>query len=249
MSNWPCRSREDVRVRQSQPISRWARSRPQEFVDADLAPFSSTLSVMEEAPGDRSDTGPQCRPVTLFGNPVLRQKATPVTDFGESVKSLVDELFATMYSIPTGVGLAANQIGRSESVFVFDCKDGLAGCVVNPRVELIGSELQRDWEACLSLPGVDMETTRHEACRVSGFDADGVPVSYEGDGLRARCFQHETDHLRGLLYIDLHSVRARKKIDAEMKKLDWYGRPALDPTTEMYRMSQSSEESSSQATE
>jgi len=182
------------------------------------------------------------QPVTLYGNPVLRQKAEPVETFDAALETLIKQLFDTMYSISTGVGLAANQIGRREAVFVFDCHDGLSAAVVNPTVEIVGSELEEHWEACLSLPGVDMWTARSERCIVRGKDIHGDDIEYEGDGLRARCFQHETDHLRGGLYIDLHPVRARKKIEAEMKRLEWWGLQSVDPTSEMYKKTQLGEE-------
>jgi peptide deformylase len=182
---------------------------------------------------------PNCRPITLYGSPVLRQRAVPVTRFDESIEMLVSELFDTMYSISSGVGLAANQIGRPESVFVFDCRDGLAAHVVNPVLQITGDELQEDWEGCLSLPGVDLTTVRYERCTVTGQDLHGDLVSYEGERFRSRCFQHETDHLRGILYVDLHPVRVRKKLEAEMKKMDWYGSLAMDPRSETYREAQS----------
>jgi peptide deformylase len=182
---------------------------------------------------------PDCCPVTLYGNPVLRQKATVVTEFDESVESLIGQLFDTMYSIGSGVGLAANQIGRPESAFVFDCRDGLAAHVVNPILQITDTELQDDWEGCLSLPGVDLSTVRFERCRVSGQDMHGEPVCYEGEGFRSRCFQHETDHLRGVLYVDHHPVKVRKKLESEMREMDWWGRLALDPRSETYKEAQS----------
>ncbi|MFZ0666602.1 MAG: peptide deformylase [Acidimicrobiales bacterium] len=183
-----------------------------------------------------------CQQIVLYGNPVLRQEAKPVTVFDETIEKLIQELFDTMYSIDIGVGLAANQIGRSESVFVFDCHDGLAAAVVNPVVETVGKELQYGWEGCLSLPGFDLETTRYEQCKVHGFDAQGQPVTYEGEGLRSRCFQHETDHLHGMIYIDRHSVRTRKKADSLMRATDWYGHMSLDPRSDMYRQAQAEED-------
>lgn len=185
--------------------------------------------------------GDDCQSITLYGNPVLRQKATPVVSFGEGIEKLVSELFDTMRSIDIGVGLAANQIGRSESVFVFDCRDGAPGHVVNPSVEPIGTELQDGWEGCLSLPGMDLRTSRYMRCRVTGQDMHGNPVSYEGEGVRSRCFQHEADHLRGVLYVDLHPVRTRKKVEKEMRSMEWYGYQSLDPRSEIYREAQSDE--------
>jgi len=183
-----------------------------------------------------------CQPLTLYGNPVLRQRAEIVTEFDQTLQSLIDQLFDTMYSIGSGVGLAANQIGRSESVFVFECRDGLAAAVVNPTVERNGTGLQDGWEGCLSLPGLDLETTRYLRCTVSGQDAHGAPVAYEGTGFRSRCFQHETDHLRGMLYVDHHPVKVRKAIEAEMKTTEWFGHLSLDPRSEIYRRAQDDDE-------
>jgi peptide deformylase len=194
---------------------------------------------MSDAPTPPADpTVPTCAPVTLWGNPVLRTRCTPVTVFDAQVQRLVDQLFETMYAIPTGVGLAANQIGRTERVFVFDCRDGLAAAVVNPVVSVIGPDLQEGGEGCLSLPGMGLTTVRAERCRVTGTDARGNEVSYEGEGLRARCFQHEADHLRGKLYIDLHPTKLRKRVEDEMRSTEWFGLDALDPRSEEYREAQ-----------
>ncbi len=178
------------------------------------------------------------RIITLWGNPILRQAATPVTTFDKSMIKLVDELFETMYAIETGVGLAANQIGRSESVFVFDCQDDLAAHVFNPVVEPIGTAYQDGAEGCLSLPGFELDTIRLEKCRVRGQDMYGAEVVYEGTGLRSRCFQHEADHLAGRLYIDCHDEQTRADIEVDMAASAWYGKDSLDPESKLYRRSQ-----------
>lgn len=198
---------------------------------------------MSDAPTPPADppTG-SCRPVTLWGNPVLRKRCTPVTVFDAEIQRLVDELFETMYAIPTGVGLAANQIGRTERVFVVDCRDDLVAAVVNPVVTTIGPDLQEGGEGCLSLPGMGLTTVRAERCRVTGQDPKGNEISYEGEGLRARAFQHETDHLNGKLYIDLHPTKLRRRVEDEMRAAEWFGRDALDPLSEEYRRAQDDDE-------
>ncbi|QGG94573.1 peptide deformylase [Actinomarinicola tropica] len=198
------------------------------------------MSATEPTSSDHDHGG--CAPVTLWGNPVLRKRCTPVTVFDGEVQRLVDQLFETMYAIPTGVGLAANQIGRTERVFVFDCRDGLAAAVVNPTVTVLDADLQEGGEGCLSLPGMGLITTRALRCRVTGQDATGAEIAYEGEGLRARCFQHETDHLNGKLYIDLHPTKVRKRLEDEMRAAEWFGEPALDPTSESYRRAQGDDE-------
>jgi len=179
--------------------------------------------------------GRGCEPITLWGNPVLREQTKPVKVFDASIKKLVDQLFETMYAIDVGVGLAANQIGRTEAVFVFDCRDGLIGHVVNPVVERVGLEIQDGEEGCLSLPGFGAPTVRFLDCRVRGQNAKGDDIVYEGTGLRARAFQHETDHLHGKLYIDRLNVDIRSDIEDEMMASDWYGRDSLDPKSKLYR--------------
>lgn len=200
-----------------------------------------SMSDTEPTTSDPAASG-GCAPVTLWGNPVLRKRCTPVTVFDADVQRLVDQLFETMYAIPTGVGLAANQIGRTERVFVFDCRDGLAAAVVNPVVTVLDADLQDGGEGCLSLPGMGLQTTRALRCRVTGQDPTGAEISYEGEGLRARCFQHETDHLNGRLYIDLHPTKVRKAVEDEMRRSEWFGLDALDPTSEAYRRAQGEDE-------
>ena len=176
-----------------------------------------------------------CEPITLWGNPVLRETASPVTVFDASIKRLVDQLFETMYAIDSGVGLAANQIGRTQRVFVFDCHDDMPGYVINPVLEPIEVEAQTGGEGCLSLPGFALDTVRLLKCNVTGQDVNGSEIRYEGDGLRARCFQHEVDHLNGRLYIDHHPDDVRSDIEAEMRDTGWYGHNDMDPKSKLYR--------------
>ncbi len=181
--------------------------------------------------------GRKCEPITLWGNPVLRQVATPVTVFDRDIKKLVDQLFDTMYAIDIGVGLAANQIGRTDRVFVFDCRDDVEGYVINPVIEFAatGTTEQIGVEGCLSLPGEELVTTRIEACTVRGQDVRGNDISYEGTGLRSRCFQHEVDHLNGTLYIDHHPDDVRGELENKMRGEEWFGQHSIDPRSKLYR--------------
>ena len=92
-------------------------------------------------------------PITLYGNAILRRRAPDVVEFGTDLAALIDRMFETLYATEHGVGLSANQVGRTERVFIFDLRDGQIGHVVNP-VVTVGSELERDDEACLSVPGI-----------------------------------------------------------------------------------------------
>jgi peptide deformylase len=152
------------------------------------------------------------RPIRYLGDPVLRTVCDPVTTFDADLKRLVDDMFVSMYEA-RGVGLAANQIGVSRQVFVYDCADDdgerHVGHVINP-VLVSDGELVVGVEGCLSLPGLNFPTPRHAHAMVEGVDADGRPVRVAGTGELARCLQHETGHLNGKVYIDMLSGEARR---------------------------------------
>ena len=147
------------------------------------------------------------RPVTRYGEAVLHRPCARVESFGAGLEALVGDMFASMYAA-RGVGLAANQVGVGLRVFVYDCPDdsgeNQVGHVVNP--VLARSAFARPVagpEGCLSVPGQQAEVTRASVATVTGTDVHGSPVTVTGTGLLARCFQHETDHLRGIVYVDL----------------------------------------------
>lgn len=123
-------------------------------------------------------------------------------------------MFASMYAAE-GVGLAANQIGVSLQVFVYDCEDDRGvrhiGHVVNPVLTAEDGEIVTDDEGCLSIPGLHFPTPRFEHAVVEGVDMAGKPLRIGGTGNFARCLQHETYHLRGKLYIDFLAGRTRKE--------------------------------------
>ncbi len=147
------------------------------------------------------------RELRLIGDPVLRTPCLQVTEFDAALTALVSDLMDTV-SLPGRAGLAANQIGVSLAAFSYDV-DGARGYVVNPRLVATDGEYDGE-EACLSVPGVSAPRLRAAYARVEGVDVNGRPVAVEGTGELARCLQHETDHLRGELYIDaLEGVRRR----------------------------------------
>jgi peptide deformylase len=179
------------------------------------------------------------RPITRWGEPVMHRRLKRVSEFGDDLRSLVADMWATMYAAD-GVGLAANQIGIDRAVFVFDCPDDnqqmVKGVVCNPVVVSdVGPtrDLTEGDEGCLSLPGAFVELARPSWVRVEGFDEHGSPVAYEGDGLLARCLQHESDHLEGRVFGDRLPARARKKLYkrhesmAEHYPADWPVTPAI----------------------
>jgi peptide deformylase len=146
--------------------------------------------------------------IRIIGDPVLRTKAAPVRDFGPELAKLVADMDETMESVE-GAGLAAPQVGVSLRVFTY-LIDGQRGHVINPVLENSDDFQEDQVEGCLSIPGLGYPVQRRRWSRVTGVDVNGDPVSVEGEGLLARCFQHETDHLDGVLYIDHLSGDDRK---------------------------------------
>jgi len=163
------------------------------------------------------------RDIRLFGDPVLRTPAEPVTDFDLELRNLVKDLTETMIDAP-GVGLAAPQIGVGLRVFVYHVDDDEPGHLVNPVLKLEG-EPEEDDEGCLSLPGLQFPTPRAPRAIATGFNMHGDPVTVEGTELLARCVQHETDHLDGILFIDRLDPRQRKLAMKAIREAEWSGLP------------------------
>lgn len=170
-------------------------------------------------------TGGTVLPITRWSDPVMHQPTQAVTQFDDELRSLVRDMFATM-DAADGVGLAATQVGRSLAVFVYDCPDdnhvNQVGVICNPVIETPTGrdrKLESSDEGCLSFPGAYGPLARpdHAVCR--GQDAWGNDVEVTGDGLLARCLQHETDHLNGIVFGDRLSGRVRKKLNEQQESL------------------------------
>jgi peptide deformylase len=149
------------------------------------------------------------RPLRLIGDPVLRTPSDQVVRFDEALSRLVADLLDTV-RLPGRAGLAANQIGSSLAVFAYNV-DGQLGYVINPVLTETSGE-QDGEEACLSIPGVSASVPRAAHAVVTGVDLDRQPLNVAGDGDLARCLQHETDHLRGELYIDALAGEERRAV-------------------------------------
>jgi peptide deformylase len=137
--------------------------------------------------------------IRLFGDPVLKQRAREVDDLDATLAHVADDMIATMYAAP-GVGLAAPQVGVQKRMFVYDIGDG-PQVVVNPVIR----EARGEWtfeEGCLSVPELSWPIVRPKEVHLTGYDLDGNEVSVEGDELLGRVFQHELDHLDGVLLLD-----------------------------------------------
>jgi len=162
------------------------------------------------------------QPIRLFGDPVLRVPADPVVDFDKELRNLVKDLTETMMDAP-GVGLAAPQLGVSLRVFTYDVDD-VVGHLVNPVLDLTDEQLEDD-EGCLSLPGLAFPTKRSYGVVAKGFNMYGDPVTMEGTELLARCVQHETDHLDGILFIDRLDRDQHKLAMKAIREAEWSGEP------------------------
>lgn len=139
------------------------------------------------------------RKIVVEGDPVLKKKSRPVEKFDARLAELLDAMRQTLYSAE-GVGLAAVQVGVLRRVVVVDVGDGLLE-LVNPEIIEAEGE-QRESEGCLSLPGEYGETIRPAVVKVKAQNREGKWCIYKGDGLKARCFCHEIDHLDGILFTE-----------------------------------------------
>lgn len=186
------------------------------------------MPAMPDAP-EHAPHGPlpeagTVRPMTRWGDPVMHRPQQRVTAYDDSLRALVADMVATMYAAD-GVGLAACQIGVDLAVVVFDCPDEsderTVGVVCNPAVTLPEGrerQLDEDDEGCLSFPGAFVELARPDHATVTGFGLSGEPVTFSGDGLLARCLQHETDHTLGTVFGDRLSTKMRKKLQKAHEK-------------------------------
>jgi peptide deformylase len=155
------------------------------------------------------------QPLRLFGDPVLRTECDPVTRFDEATGRLVDDLLENVL-LPGRAGLAAPQIGVSLAVFSYNI-DGQHGYVINPVVAEASGEYDGP-EGCLSIPGVYADTVRPMRTVVTGVDRHGDPITVTGTGELSRALQHETDHLRGVLFIDRLTGQERKDALAQIRR-------------------------------
>ena len=156
--------------------------------------------------------------IRLFGDPVLRTPADPVTTFDKELRVLVRDLTETMIDA-NGAGLAGPQIGVGLRVFTYDV-EGVIGHLINPTLDLSDDEQDGD-EGCLSFPGLAFATKRAMRAVAKGSNMHGDPVVIEGTEMLARCVQHETDHLDGILFIDRLDPERRKAAMKVIREADW----------------------------
>lgn len=156
--------------------------------------------------------------IRILGDPVLREPAKPVEAFDRGLAQLAKDMIETMYDAP-GVGLAGPQVGISLQLFVFDDGEHGPTFIANPEL-LDGDGEITEEEGCLSIPGPYHPTSRFRAIRCRGLDVKGKAQEFVAEGLLARIFQHETDHLSGMLYIDRLDDEGRKSVLAELRRIE-----------------------------
>jgi peptide deformylase len=170
----------------------------------------------------RSGGNVAVKPIRLFGDPVLRTPAEPVRDFDAELRKLVSDLTETMADA-SGAGLAAPQIGVGLRVFTYHVDDD-TGHLINPSLDL-SEETETGEEGCLSIPGLLYPTARSAGVVAKGFNMHGEPVTLTGTAVLARCVQHETDHLDGVLFIDRLDPEQRKLAMKAIRDAEWFGNP------------------------
>lgn len=165
--------------------------------------------------------------VLKLGDPILRSVAGPVTAFDAHLRALGQDMLQTMHDAP-GVGLAAPQVGTPIRMFVYDDSEGDAGIVCNPVIIERSDETEFGEEGCLSIPGLYMEVERHVAITVEGQNVDGEAWVRKVEDFVARIWQHEIDHLDGILFIDRLPPEVRKEAMRRLRENDFEMRPPTE---------------------
>ncbi|HEY4608024.1 MAG TPA: peptide deformylase [Ilumatobacteraceae bacterium] len=155
--------------------------------------------------------------IRTYGDPVLKSKASEVSDINGKIARLVDDMFDTLYESDSGIALAAPQIGVQKQIFVWDVDDQQMA-IINPQIVESSGEWVYD-EGCLSIPGLYVEMLRPNHVLVRGYTVDGDEVEIEASELMGRLFQHEIDHLQGVLMFDRMTPEQRKEAMTEYRRL------------------------------
>ena len=155
--------------------------------------------------------------IRTYGDPVLKTKAAEVADINGKVARLVDDMFETLYESDSGIALAAPQIGVQKQIFVWDIDDEQMA-IINPQIIESSGEWLYD-EGCLSIPGLYVEMLRPNHVLVRGLTIDGDEIEIEASELMGRMFQHEIDHLHGVLMFDRMTPDQRKEAMKEYRRV------------------------------
>ncbi|HEX2782532.1 MAG TPA: peptide deformylase [Ilumatobacteraceae bacterium] len=155
--------------------------------------------------------------IRTYGDPVLKIKAAEVADINGKIAGLVDDMYETLYDSDSGIALAAPQIGVQKQIFVWDVDDEQMA-IINPQIVESSGEWVYD-EGCLSIPGLYVEMLRPNHVLMRGFTVDGDEIEIEASELMGRLFQHEIDHLHGVLMFDRMTPEQRKEAMQEYRRI------------------------------
>ena len=160
------------------------------------------------------------RSLVFYGNETLASVAEPVENIDGSIASLIDEMFKIMYK-EKGIGLAGPQVDFGKRIFVVDTGETKSQkfALINPVIKERSAKLEPYEEGCLSVPGINADVIRPESILISGYNREGKEIEIEANGILARVFQHEYDHLDGILFIDRIEKYIRDEIRTELKKI------------------------------
>ncbi len=158
------------------------------------------------------------RKIRKFGENILRKKAEEVRNIDDKILRIIKSMKETLISV-NGIGLAANQIGILKRIFIaYDKEKENLITVINPEI-VDAKEIEIDLEGCLSFPEIYFSISRNKVVTVKGINENGKEIIIEGKDLLARCFQHEIDHLNGILIIDYASEQEKKYYQEKLEQL------------------------------
>lgn len=165
-------------------------------------------------------------PILCYPDPKLHTVAKPVAAVDARIKTLISDMFETMYDAK-GIGLAATQVNVHERLIVMDISEGrdVPLVLINPKILWASPEMHLNEEGCLSVPGIYDGVKRHDAVKVEALDGDGQAHLIEADGLLAVCIQHEMDHLMGKVFVEYLSPLKRNRIKTKLIKAQREDRP------------------------
>ncbi|MAT77037.1 peptide deformylase [Candidatus Poribacteria bacterium] len=180
---------------------------------------------MAESPAQKTSTDSLFEAplrIRIYGEPVLRQTAVPISEITDEDRQLADDMLATMYTRSNGIGLAATQVGILKRLIVIDVNrhdlDSNPLVLINPEIQEKSGDTAME-EGCLSLPDITGEVTRPENVTVTALDLDGEPLRIQATDILSRAIQHEVDHLNGILFIDLIHPLQCKSLQRRLRRL------------------------------
>ena len=180
---------------------------------------------MAESPAQKTSTDSLFEAplrIRIYGEPVLRQTAVPISEITDEDRQLADDMLATMYTRSNGIGLAATQVGILKRLIVIDVNrhdlDSNPLVLINPEIQEKSGDTAME-EGCLSLPDITGEVTRPENVTVTALDLDGEPLCIQATDILSRAIQHEVDHLNGILFIDLIHPLQCKSLQRRLRRL------------------------------